>query len=149
MVAKARFARRADRRHAPGVTDFDRIGGAAALRPIIDEFVDRCFDDLMIGFFFARADRARVKRFEYEHAAEHLGAGTPYGGRPLAVAHGAHRIMGGQFDRRLTILREVLEAHGVPEDIRSRWLAHHEGLRAEITADPRGRCEPGGAGRSR
>lgn len=121
-------------------SDFERIGGEPALRAIVDEFVDRVFRDPMIGFHFARADRARVKRFEYEHAAEHLGAGLVYGGRPLRKAHAAHRIMGGQFDRRSTILRRVLEAHGVPEDVRSRWLAHVEGLRDEITADRSGEC---------
>ncbi len=124
------------------MTDFDRIGGEPALRSIIDDFVDRCFADVMIGFFFARADRARVKHFEYEHAAEHLGAGASYGGRPIPDAHAAHRIMGGQFDRRLTILREVLEAHRVPEDIRAGWLAHHEALRETVTNDPAGRCTP-------
>lgn len=122
------------------MTQFERIGGEPALRAIVDDFVDRCFEDVMIGFFFARSDRARVKRFEYEHAAEHLGAGSSYGGRPLGAAHAAHRIMGGQFDRRITILREVLEAHGVPEDIRAGWLAHHEALRDEVTTDPRGQC---------
>lgn len=126
----------------PRMSDFERIGGDPALRAIVDEFVDRCFGDMMIGFFFARADRERVKRFEHEHAAEHLGAGRPYGGRPLPIAHGAHRILGGQFDRRLTILREVLEKHGVPEDIRARWLAHQESLRDQITGDPRGSCDP-------
>jgi len=95
---------------------------------------------MMIGFFFARADRDRVKRFEYEHAAEHLGAGVPYEGRPLRIAHGAHRIMGGQFARRLQILREVFEAHGVPEDVRQRWLAAQEALRDEITGNPDSNC---------
>lgn len=121
-------------------TDFERIGGEAALRAIVDEFVDRVFRDPMIGFHFARADRARVKRFEYEHAAEHLGAGVAYGGRPLRRAHAAHRIMGGQFDRRSTILRRVLDAHRVPPDVRDRWLAHVESLRGEITADRSGEC---------
>ncbi len=122
------------------MSDFDRIGGEPALRALIDDFVDRCFADVMIGFLFARADRARVKRFEYEHAAEHLGAGATYGGRPLAAAHGKHRIMGGQFDRRRTILREVLDAHGVPADVRDRWLDRQDALRAEVTTDPRGQC---------
>jgi hypothetical protein len=35
--------------------------------------VDRTFDDMMIGFFFARASRERVKEFEYQHAAAFLG----------------------------------------------------------------------------
>jgi hemoglobin len=123
-----------------GVTDFETIGGEPALRAIIDDFVDACFDDVMIGFLFQRASRERIKRFEYEHAAEQLGAGIDYGGRPLDQAHARHRIFGGQFDRRLAILRQTLERHAVPEAIRDRWLAHHESLRALITADRPGEC---------
>ncbi len=122
------------------MTDFETIGGEPALRAIIDDFVDGCFDDLMIGFLFQRASRERIKRFEYEHAAEQLGAGVDYGGRPLDQAHARHRIFGGQFDRRLAILRETLDRHGVPEAIRDRWLAHHESLREQITADRPGEC---------
>ncbi|MBC7170963.1 MAG: group 1 truncated hemoglobin [Polyangiaceae bacterium] len=124
------------------MTDFERIGGEPALRAIIDEFVDRCFADVMIGYLFVRANRERVKRFEREHAAEHLGAQAEYGGRAMAEAHGKHRIMGGHFDRRATILREVLEAHDVPDDVRARWLAYHESLRALITSDAHGQCTP-------
>ena len=121
-------------------TAFEILGGEPALRAIIDDFVDACFDDAMIGFLFHRASRERVKRFEYEHAAEHLGAGVSYGGRPLGKAHARHQIFGGQFDRRLTILRQTLEKHGVPEAIREGWLAHHESLRELITRDRPGEC---------
>lgn len=121
-------------------TPFEAIGGEPALRAIIEDFVDACFDDVMIGFMFQKASRERVKRFEYEHAAEHLGAGVAYGGRPLGAAHARHRIFGGQFDRRLTILRRTLQKHGVPEPIRDGWLAHHESLRQVITKDRPGEC---------
>ena len=76
---------------------FDELGGEPKLRAIVDDFVDRCFDDMMIGFLFQRADRDRIKRFEYQHAAEHLGGDIRYGGRPLDVAHGPHRIFGGKW----------------------------------------------------
>lgn len=122
------------------MSDFETIGGEPALRAIIADFVGGCFDDVMIGFLFQRASRARIERFEYEHAAEHLGAGVTYGGRPLDQAHARHRIFGGQFDRRLTILRRTLDRHGVPAPIRDRWLAHHESLRGLITADRPGEC---------
>ncbi|MEM6733423.1 MAG: group 1 truncated hemoglobin [Myxococcota bacterium] len=121
-------------------TDFERIGGEEKLRTIIDVFVDRVFDDLMIGFHFRGAKRKRVKRFEYEHAAEHLGGPVSYGGRALREAHAAHRIMGGHFDRRSQILREVLDAHEVNSDIRDRWLDHVQSLRGHITGDGRGEC---------
>ncbi len=119
---------------------FDRIGGEPALRAIIDEFVDRMFDDVMIGFFFRRASRERIKEMEYQHAAEHLGGPVRYGGRPLREAHAPHRIMGGQFARRAKILSDVLGAHGVPEDVREEWLAHVESLRDDITGDPGSQC---------
>ena len=128
--------------HGLGVdrSEFEQVGGEAGLRAIIDAFVDGCFDDVMIGFLFGRASRARVKRFEYEHAAEHLGAGVTYGGRSLDSAHARHRIFGGQFDRRLQILRRTLDRHAVPAPVRDRWLAHHESLRAQITGNAPGVC---------
>ncbi len=116
------------------VSDFERLG-EAKLRELIERFVDRCFDDMMIGYMFPPNRRPRVKEFEYQHAAEHLGASLAYVGRSLEQAHGAHRIFGGQFDRRLTILKETLEAFDVPEDIRGRWLAYHQSLRHRITAN--------------
>lgn len=119
---------------------FERLGGEDALRPLIEDFVDRVFDDVMIGFFFRKVDRARVKRFEYEHAAQLLGAPLEYGGRPLRQAHARHRIMGGQFARRMRILEQTLQAHGVPQDIAQAWLAHDRGLREQITSDPDGEC---------
>ncbi|MBI2571589.1 MAG: group 1 truncated hemoglobin [Candidatus Schekmanbacteria bacterium] len=116
-------------------TPFARVGGEEVLRTIIDDFVDRCFADVWIGFLFRNANRARIKTFEYQHAAAFLGAGTEYEGRPLDVAHGRHHIAGGQFMRRLQILRETLDDHGVPPPVRDAWIEHNESLRAVITRD--------------
>lgn len=121
-------------------TDFERIGGEAALRAIIDEFVDRVMDDIMIGFHFRNVNRDRLREMEYQHAAQHLGGPVRYEGRSMRAAHGKHRIMGGQFERRKKILVDVLEKHGVPEDVRARWIAHIESLRADVTADPGSEC---------
>jgi hemoglobin len=123
-------------------TLFEDLGGEPALRQIIDRFVDRVFDDVMIGFFFRNARRERIKQKEYEHAAQHLGAGVEYTGRPIDEAHRAHPIMGGQFARRLMILKETLEAAGAPEHVKQHWLAHTESLRPLVTADAGLECDP-------
>lgn len=120
---------------------FDEIGGEPALRSIVDDFVDRCFDDLMIGFLFQRADRARIKRFEYQHAAEHLGGPVEYEGRPLDQAHGPHKIFGGQFARRRQILIDTLRDHDVPESVIDAWVRHQETLRPLITKDAGSSCQ--------
>lgn len=119
------------------------LGGEARLRRIVDDFMDRVFEDMMIGFFFAKADRARIKQKEFELAASHLGGPNDtvkYTGRPLPEAHAAHAITGGHFMRRLQILKETLAAHQVPEHVAAAWLAHNEKLRPAITRDTGSEC---------
>ncbi len=117
------------------VTRFEQIGGETKLRAIIDEFVDRVFADTMIGFLFARASKERVKRFEYEHAAEQLGANISYQGRDLREVHKRHPILGGHFARRRQILKNVLTKHHVSDDIITSWLADVDALREQVTSD--------------
>jgi truncated hemoglobin YjbI len=134
-----------ERATLPNVSErtlFDELGGEPVLRRIVDQFVDRVFDDVMIGFFFRNASRERIKQKEYEFAARHLGADVEYTGRPIAEAHAAHPIMGGQFMRRLKILEDTLLEHGVPPRVREHWLRHTEKLRPLVTRDSGGRCDP-------
>ncbi len=117
------------------MTRFEQIGGETKLRAIIDEFIDRVFADTMIGFLFARANKERVKRFEYEHAAELLGAPVTYSGRELREAHKRHPILGGHFARRRQILKNVLTKHSVDAEVISWWLAEVDALREQVTSD--------------
>jgi hemoglobin len=123
-------------------TLFEQMGGESALRRVVDTFVDRVFDDTMIGFFFRNASRERVKEKEYEFAARHLGADIPYTGRPIRDVHAPHRIMGGQFNRRLQILKETLEEMAVPAIVRDHFLRHTEALRGQVTPDVGNACDP-------
>ena len=91
---------------------FDRIG-PDALRAVLTDFYRRVFGDVMIGFMFRGKDRQHLIDREYELTAALLGApGVAYTGRPMRVAHAQHAIFGGQFERRLQILRETLRDHG-------------------------------------
>ena len=121
---------------------FDELGGEPVLRRVVERFVERLFVDPMIGFFFSRADKQRIKEKEYEFAAVHLGAPVAYSGRPLSQAHAAHRIFEGQFDRRLTILRETLDEMGVPSRVRDHWLAHTVAQKGSIVRGPCNDDEP-------
>ena len=127
---------------------FDQLGGETALKAIIDQFIDRVFQDRMIGFFFGNADRRRLKELEYQLAAHFLGAPIEYQGRPLDQVHAKHPIMGGHFARRKQILKETLESHAVPESIKADWLQHTEDLRALITAQAGSECDPVAARRN-
>ena len=119
---------------------FDQLGGEPVLRAIIDHFIDRVVADTMIGFFFARINKDRLKQLEYEFAAQHLGADVVYSGRQIHEAHQRHAIMGGQFRRRLVLLKETLAAFDVPEHIVEHWVQHTLALEGSVTPDADGRC---------
>jgi hemoglobin len=121
---------------------FEQLGGAGKLRAIVDTFIDRVFEDRMIGFFFRNADPRRIKELEYQLAAEFLGAPIVYQGRSLDQAHGKHPIMGGHFERRRQILKETLEAYGVPDAVQRAWLEHTDNLRPLITSQAGSDCDP-------
>jgi len=121
---------------------FEQLGGESKLREIIDAFIDRVFEDRMIGFFFHNANRARIKEMEYQLIANFLGADIEYKGKPLQQTHAKHPIMGGQFARRRQILKETLEAYRVPESIEEAWLQHTDSLRPLITAQKGSDCDP-------
>lgn len=125
-----------------GQTLYEELGGEARLRQIIDTFIDRVFEDRMIGFFFRNADKNRIKEMEFQLSARFLGADIEYQGKPLGEVHAKHPIMGGQFARRLQILRETLEFYQLSEPIRDAWIRHTESLRPLITRDAGSDCDP-------
>lgn len=115
------------------MTDFERLGGEAALQGHVAAYVDRFFQDLIIGFFFEGKDRDRIVRFETQLAASHLGGPQSYEGRPLGATHAALRINAGHFRRRLAILRHVLAERGVPSEVIDHWITFERGLEAVVT----------------
>ena len=123
------------------MTLYDRIGGER-LREVITEFYRRVFDDVMIGFMFARADRQRLIDKEWELVAALLGApGVKYTGKPMRDAHAQHTIFGGQFERRLQILRDTLAVFAVDSEVQEAWIAHTQSLRGQITRARGSECE--------
>jgi hemoglobin len=125
-----------------GQTFFEQLGGEQELRTIVDTFIDRVFDDRMIGFFFRSADKQRIKDLEYQLTAHFLGAEVEYQGRPLDQVHAKHPIMGGHFARRRQILKDTLDLYHVPEPIKEAWLTHTDALRPLITPQKDSECDP-------
>jgi len=119
-----------------------QAGGEPALRAVLEDFYDRVFADVMIGFLFRGKDRERLVQKELELALELLGAPVEYTGLPLREVHARHRIFGGQFSRRLQLLKETLADHGVPEPVREAWIRHTLELRPLVTSDAPDECRP-------
>ncbi len=111
---------------------FEQVGGAAALEPVMVDFVARLARDSMIGFFFAGVDLQRLAQLELQFAARALGADLAYEGRPLRQAHQKHRIADGQFNRRRELLRQTLRDHQVATEAIAALIEHSERLRGAV-----------------
>ncbi len=119
---------------------YEQIGGLEKLQLIVDEFVDTMFNDIMIGFFFSKIDKNRVKQKEFEFLAEFLGADIVYTGEPIKEVHQKHNIMGGQFSRRKQILKETLERNLINNEIIEKIMEHTEKFRMSIAKTKNSDC---------
>ena len=121
-------------------TPYDNIG-PDKLRLVIEDFYERLFRDVMIGFLFQGKPKEQLVQREWEFTANLLGGDVPYTGRTIRKAHARSPILGGHFERRLQILRETMDAHDVAQDVRHRWIEHTQALRAQVTADAGSDCD--------
>lgn len=121
---------------------YDETIDIEKLKNIVNKFVDKMFDDVMIGFFFRKADRTRIKEKEFEFLADYLGFDVEYTGMTITEAHQKHPIMGGQFSRRKQILKEILEEFQVSEQVIESILQHTENFRMAVSKTRNSDCKP-------
>ena len=119
--------------HGPARGLVERIGGPARVRAILDVLYARLFADPWVGFFFAGRERDTIVAGQLAFLLKAFGHTDAFAGRHPSVAHDAlPPIREGHFDRRLVVLREVLESEGLePADVEA-WLRVERGMRAAI-----------------
>jgi truncated hemoglobin YjbI len=111
---------------------YDDMGGEPALRAVLQSLYDRLFDDTMVGFLFSGKDKAQLVEHQVRFTARFLGGPSAYEGKTIPDAHAALPILPGHFDRRHTLLEQVLAEHRVPEHVAKEWLRVDASLRTAV-----------------
>ena len=110
--------------------NIDAEVGEGALEAVVTELYDRLFDDIIVGFLFRDSHKPSLIESQQNWVRAHLGdRAQTWDGPSIRTIHKTLPILSGQFDRRHQILREVLEAHEVPEHVRDAWLELDSALR--------------------
>lgn len=78
---------------------YDRIGGAAAVSTLVDQFYTRVFDDPELAPFFARVPLDHLKTMQAELFSQALGGPFVYSGRPIREVHHGKGIQMEHFQR--------------------------------------------------
>ncbi len=92
--------------------------------------------DILIGFFFACKDIDLIADRQHEFLLFAMGARTAFAGKDPKSAHRElPPILKGHFDRRLTLLKEVLEDYSLSdEDIRT-WIDFEAAFRPVVETE--------------
>jgi hemoglobin len=113
---------------------YDRIGGEARVRAVIEDLYDRLFGDRIVGFLFAGKDKQHIVDQQVAFTSRFLGGPQHYGGLALPTAHANLPLLPGHFDRRHHLLKQVLDAQDVPVEVKRVWLQIDASLRSSVLA---------------
>ena len=114
------------------VSLYDDMGGEPALRVVLRDLYDRLFVDPMVGFLFEGKDKEKLIEHQLRFTARFLGGPSAYEGKSMPDAHAHLPLLAGHFDRRHHLLRQVLAAHAVPENVANEWLRVDQSLRTAV-----------------
>jgi hemoglobin len=114
------------------VSDYETIGGAPAVRTVVDRFYERVVGDEQLAPYFASVDMLRLKRHQTLLLSQVLGGPADYDGRDLAVAHAGLDITDNDFGRVANHLAETLREAGVDDDLVGRVVGVLGGVKEQI-----------------
>ena len=100
----------------PEETLYERLGGRAAIRAVVDDFYDRLLADDDIAPFFEGADVERLRRTQTEFLCEAAGGPETYDAAPVREAHIDVPFEPVHIQRAVEHLQASLAAHDVPEE---------------------------------
>ena len=98
-------------------TDYQRIGGAEAVKHVVGRFYEMVLADPELAPYFVGVDLVRLKRHQVLLVSQVLGGPAEYDGRSLKDAHAGRGITKDHFGRVVVHLVAALREAGVPEEI--------------------------------
>ncbi|MGI5273407.1 group I truncated hemoglobin [Nonomuraea sp. CA-218870] len=115
---------------------YDQVGGAPAVRDVVDLFYVRVLDDADLKPYFAGIDLPRLKRHMVVLLCSVLGGPDPYEGRDLAEAHRGLDITAEHYAKVGEILVSVLRGAGVSDEVLRHVVLTLNEVESSIVAEP-------------
>jgi len=93
---------------------YSRLGGKAAIRLVVEDFVQNVAEDRRINGFFGTTNIPRLKRLLVEQICQASGGPCRYSGRSMRAAHRGLGIGNADFNALVQDLGRSLNKYGVP-----------------------------------
>lgn len=111
---------------------YDRLGGEAAIKAVVDEFVANVAADTRINKWFENANIDRLKGHLVNQIGQASGGPQVYTGRDMKTTHAGMGIDGPAFDALVENLIKALDKFAVPEQEKNDLLAVLGPMRSDI-----------------
>lgn len=130
---------------------FERLGGAATVTRVVDDFVALASADPKVNFTRAGQPTAweptptkvaLLKKRLVEFIATATGGDLSYNGTDMVTAHRGMNISDAEFDALAADLKSALEKHAVPAREQAELMAVVNRTRSAIVADPAAKKPP-------
>jgi hemoglobin len=119
---------------------YDRLGGLAPISVVVSDFIDALVPDSVLNANPAidaarkRVPAAYLKYHVTALVCQTTGGPCQYYGRAMKESHAHLNITGKEWDRMITIFKEVLAKHGVPAQETQELLTIVESTKGDIVA---------------
>jgi hemoglobin len=115
-----------------GPTLFERIGGEAKLRAVVDDFMTVMESDDRINFTFAETDIPKFKQLLYEQICELTRGPCRYTGRDMRTSHEKLNIDDAMFNALAEDLYIAFERQKVPYRLQNKVVVLLAPMQREI-----------------
>jgi len=111
---------------------YEQFGGDATLRPAVELFYRKVFQDAALLPFFDGIDRERLKAHQLAFLSHVLGGPDQYDGRELREAHAAHPIEQRHFDSITGHMEIAFLEMGLSEEVVAQALTRIKAAAGDI-----------------
>ncbi|MBI5569050.1 MAG: group 1 truncated hemoglobin [Desulfomonile tiedjei] len=124
---------------------YDRLGGLAPISVVVSDFIDALVPDAVLNAnpaISAARKRVPAPYLKYHVTAQvcqATGGPCKYHGRGMKESHAHLNITKSEWDRMVTIFKEILAKHGVPAKETQELLAIVDSTEAEIVVSGGGK----------
>lgn len=113
-------------------TLYQRLGGEAKIRKIVNDTLDKNLKNPAIGAYFQKLDMDRLKQLVFEFFSMGTGGPHKYTGRDMASAHANHKITEADYNSSNDDLLEALVENGVEEKEQMEVIALLDSLKQQV-----------------
>ena len=111
---------------------YERLGGEARLRKIVNDILDKNFNNPIIGHHFRNIDMNKLKLLVFEFFSMGTGGPHQYTGRDMITAHTGLHISGKDFLVGNDDVLLALEENGIGQAEKEEVIAILDSMKADV-----------------